>query len=96
MPFQNQQQMPAVYHMADLVALPSQGPGETWGLVVNEAMACGKAVLVSDKAGCQPDLVINEFNGMAFKSNDLNECLSSLRVLLKINMTFATGCQRKN
>jgi glycosyltransferase involved in cell wall biosynthesis len=83
MPFQNQQQMPAVYHMADLVALPSQGPGETWGLVVNEAMACGKAVLVSDKAGCQPDLVINEFNGMAFKSNDLNECMDSLKLMLK-------------
>ncbi|RZK60389.1 MAG: glycosyltransferase, partial [Pedobacter sp.] len=51
MDFQNQTQMPAVYQACDLFCLPSQGPGETWGLAVNEAMACGKAVLVSDKVG---------------------------------------------
>jgi glycosyltransferase involved in cell wall biosynthesis len=31
--------------------------GETWGLAVNEAMACGRAVLVSDRVGCAQDLV---------------------------------------
>ena len=38
--FRNQSELPAVYAAADLLVLPSDGL-ETWGLVVNEAMACG-------------------------------------------------------
>lgn len=70
--FQNQSKIPELYYMSDIVALPSQGPGETWGLVINEAMACGKAVLVSDKAGCYRDLVENSSNGFVFTSGNLN------------------------
>ena len=70
MDFQNQSEMPKVYHSCDVLVLPSQGPGETWGLAVNEAMASGKAVLVSDKCGCYPDLVQDNINGFVFKSND--------------------------
>ncbi len=55
--FQNQGQMPLVYRLADVFVLPSKGPGETWGLSVNEAMACGCAVIVSDKCGCAKELV---------------------------------------
>ena len=55
--FQNQSRMPVAYRLGDVVALPSRGPGETWGLAVNEAMACGRAVVVSDRVGCAPDLV---------------------------------------
>lgn len=83
LPFQNQSQIPHVYQMCDVLALPSQGPGETWGLVVNEAMACGKAVLVSDKCGCYADLVENGTNGYVFKSGDLDECVDSLSKLGK-------------
>ncbi len=39
MPFQNQSAMPAVYRLGDVFVLPSQGPEETWGLALNEAMA---------------------------------------------------------
>src|SRR6185312_750223 len=46
MDFQNQTMMPVIYQACDLYCLPSRGPAETWGLAVNEAMACGKAVLV--------------------------------------------------
>jgi glycosyltransferase involved in cell wall biosynthesis len=83
LPFQNQQKMPIVYHLADVLALPSQGPGETWGLVVNEAMACGKAILLSDKSGCAPDLVSNHLNGVVFSSGDLEACSAALKELLK-------------
>ena len=55
--FQNQSRMPVVYRLGDLFVLPSRGPGETWGLAVNEAMASGSAVVVSDRVGCAPDLV---------------------------------------
>ena len=58
--FQNQSQMPIAYRLGQTVVLPSRGPGETWGLAVNEAMACGRAVVVSDRVGCAPDLVTPE------------------------------------
>ena len=70
MDFQNQTQMPVIYQACDLFCLPSKGPGETWGLAVNEAMACGKAVLASDKAGSGIDLVIAGKNGGAFTAGD--------------------------
>ena len=67
--FQNQTIMPVIYQACDLFCLPSKGPGETWGLAVNEAMACSKAVLVSNKVGCAIDLVKKGQNGDIFDSN---------------------------
>jgi glycosyltransferase involved in cell wall biosynthesis len=69
--FQNQQQMPSVYRVADLFVLPSKGPGETWGLAVNEAMAAGKAVAVSNKAGGAIDLVEDGVNGLILGNNQM-------------------------
>jgi len=56
LPFQNQSRMPVVYRLSDLFVLPSS-IGETWGLSVNEALACGRPVLVSDRVGCAADVV---------------------------------------
>ena len=53
--FCNQSAMPAAYAAADLLVLPSNGR-ETWGLVANEALACGRSVIVSNAVGCAPDL----------------------------------------
>jgi len=54
--FCNQSQMPAVYACADVLVLPSSGR-ETWGLVCNEALACGTPIVVSDEVGCAPDVM---------------------------------------
>ncbi|GGG97068.1 glycosyltransferase family 4 protein [Pedobacter zeae] len=81
MEFQNQSQMPVVYQACDLFCLPSQGPGETWGLAVNEAMAAGKAIMVSDKVGCADDLVKPGVNGSVFKSGDLADLKQKLKAL---------------
>lgn len=54
--FVNQSGMPSAYAVADALVLPSDH-GETWGLVVNEAMACGLPAIVSDQVGCAEDLV---------------------------------------
>ena len=78
MNFQNQLAMTAAYQAADLFCLPSKGPGETWGLAVNEAMACGKAVLVSDKVGCAIDLVKESYNGAVFQSENLDDLIINL------------------
>jgi glycosyltransferase involved in cell wall biosynthesis len=56
LPFQNQSRMPAVYRLGQLFVLPSAS-GETWGLSVNEALACGRPVLVSDRVGGAADVV---------------------------------------
>jgi glycosyltransferase involved in cell wall biosynthesis len=77
-PFQNQSRMPVVYNLGDILALPSQGPGETWGLTVNEAMACGKAVLVSDKCGCAIDLVVPGKNGYIIPAGNTAKCAEIL------------------
>jgi glycosyltransferase involved in cell wall biosynthesis len=66
LPFANQSEMPARYLLADLFALPSRGVYETWGLAVNEAMHMGVPCLVSDRVGCQRDLVENGETGWVF------------------------------
>jgi len=68
LPFQNQSRMPIVYRVGDLFVLPSAF-GETWGLAVNEALACGRPVLVSDHVGCAAD-VVDASCGTIFSSAD--------------------------
>lgn len=75
LPFQNQTQMPVLYRLADIFVLPSKGPNETWGLAINEAMACGKAVLVSNKVGGAIDLVKNGENGHIFEAANLDDLI---------------------
>ena len=62
--FLNQSEMPGAYALADALALPSAT--ETWGLVVNEAMACGLPVAASDTVGCVPDLVDEGVTGTSY------------------------------
>lgn len=83
MDFQNQNVIPVFYQACDLFCLPSCGPGETWGLTVNEVMAAGKAILVSDKAGCSCDLVQEGKNGYTFESENENELKRKLEIILK-------------
>ena len=63
--FRNQSELPAYYAASDVLVLPSDA-GETWGLVVNEAMACGLPAIVSDAAGCAPDLIEEGVTGFIF------------------------------
>ncbi len=81
LPFQNQSIMPVIYRLGDVFVLPSRGPGETWGLAINEAMACGRPVIVSDKCGAAADMVKNNENGFIFKAgdeNDLYNCMEKM------------------
>lgn len=81
MDFQNQTKMPAIYQACDIFCLPSQGPGETWGLAVNEAMAAGKAVIASDKVGCAVDLVHGDKNGIIFKANSIDSLIAAIKTV---------------
>ncbi len=80
LPFANQSEMPARYLLADIFTLPSRGLYETWGLAVNEAMHMGLPCLVSDRVGCQQDLVSDSETGWVFRASDeasLRERLAS-------------------
>jgi glycosyltransferase involved in cell wall biosynthesis len=79
LPFQNQSRMPVVYRLGDLFVLPSAF-GETWGIAVNEALACGRPVLVSDRVGCAAD-VVDESCGQVFSWDDPSGILSALRAM---------------
>lgn len=56
--------VPEILALSNVLVLPSRS--EPWGLVVNEAMACGLPVLVSNRCGCVPDLVQDGQNGFVF------------------------------
>ncbi|MBC5773488.1 glycosyltransferase family 4 protein [Pontibacter sp. KCTC 32443] len=75
LPFQNQSMMPIVYRLGDVLVLPSQGPGETWGLCLNEAMASGLAVVASNKVGGAKDLIDECNNGYIFETDNLNQLI---------------------
>jgi glycosyltransferase involved in cell wall biosynthesis len=78
--FRNQTEMPAAYAAADCLVLPSDGR-ETWGLVANEALACGRPIIVSDACGCAPDLARDGRVGRTFPAGDpaaLADAISAL------------------
>lgn len=81
--FLNQSQIAQAYAASDCLVLPSDY-GETWGLVVNEAMACGLPAIVSDRVGCHLDLVAPGRTGEVF-------CFGDRRALAQRLGSFAAS-----
>lgn len=81
--FQNQTALPAYYAAADALVLPSDG-GETWGLVANEAMACGLPAIVSEAAGCAPDLIDPGVTGFTYPVGDADQLAVCMRQLVSM------------
>jgi len=67
------------YAMAEGLIFPTHS--DTWGFVVNEAMACGLPVVATDVAGCVPDLVEDEWNGKVVAVSDPVELASAMEYL---------------
>ncbi len=67
--FIQKEEIPRFYAISDIFVLPSIS--EPWGLVVNEAMASGLPVLISNRCGCYPDIAQDGINGFSF--DPLNE-----------------------
>ena len=74
--FCNQSEMPAIYAASDILVLPSGR--ETWGLVANEALACGRPIVVSDAVGCAPDLAASGKAGRVFAAGDIAALAAAL------------------
>lgn len=81
--FRNQTELPEAYVLADVLVLPSDG-SETWGLVVNEALACGTPVVVSNSVGCAYDLVTNGQTGAVFSTGNTDGLAKALSMTLMI------------
>lgn len=74
--FLNQAAVAHAYGAADCLVLPSAG--ETWGLVVNEAMAAGLPVIATDQVGCAPDLIVDGQTGFTYPSGDIRRLAESI------------------
>jgi 1,2-diacylglycerol 3-alpha-glucosyltransferase len=77
--FAQRDQLAIYYALAEMLILPTYT--DTWGLVVNEAMACGLPVIVSQVAGCAADLVKENWNGLLVTPKDVSSLTSAMRSL---------------
>lgn len=80
--FLNQGEITQAYVAADCLVLPSGS--ETWGLVVNEALACGLPAIVSDSCGCVPDLLGTGIAGCAYPCGEVAELAGRMRQMMKV------------
>ncbi len=74
--FLNQSQLGRAYAAADCLVLPSAS--ESWGLVVNEAMATGLPAVLSDGVGCAPDLIEPGLTGESYPVGEVKALAAAL------------------
>lgn len=79
--FKTQKQIKNIYKKSDVLILPSRF--EPWGLVINEAMNSGNAIICSDNVGSANDLVKNNVNGFIFKSESSNKLVGAIMKYIK-------------
>jgi glycosyltransferase involved in cell wall biosynthesis len=95
--FLNQTEVPRAYIAADALILPSDF-GETWGLVVNEAMATGLPAIVSDRVGSAHDLVVDGETGFVFTYGDtaaLAACMAHLADAKEVRLAMGRSAQHR-
>lgn len=80
--FLNQSRIPEAYAASDVLVLPSDA-AETWGLVVNEAMASGLPAIVTDYVGCAPDLVLEHKTGFVVPFGDTERLKHIMHLLIE-------------
>ena len=83
--FQTQVHLKKIYNKSDILILPSRF--EPWGLVINEAMNAGNAIICSDNVGSANDLVRNKINGFIFKNENTEDLIKAiLKYIQKPNL----------
>ncbi len=90
--FRNQSELPRFFDLASVFVLPSKY--EPWGLIVNEVMNAGCAVIVSDEVGCQPDLIADGVEGCVFPAGNVEALANALSRVLATPETAAQMGQR--
>lgn len=66
--FVHREELPKIYARAEALIFPTHT--DPWGLVVNEAMACGLPIIATSVAGCTSDLVQDSWNGFVVPPSD--------------------------
>jgi glycosyltransferase involved in cell wall biosynthesis len=79
--FLHREDLPAYYALAEVLVLPTHS--DPWGLVVNEAMACGLPIIVTDVAGCSDDLVSNGWNGYVIPARDSDKLKHAIDAVVR-------------
>jgi len=79
--FAQREDLAGLYALAEALLLPTHS--DTWGLVVNEAMACGLPIIVSSVAGCSGELVEDGWNGYVVPPRDLEKLSGAIDSLLR-------------
>jgi glycosyltransferase involved in cell wall biosynthesis len=74
--FAQRDQLAAFYALAEVLVFPTLS--DTWGLVVNEAMACGLPIIATDVAGCVADLVRDDENGYVVPSANVGKLAEAM------------------
>jgi glycosyltransferase involved in cell wall biosynthesis len=79
--FRNQKELSPYFHAADVFVLPSLW-GETWGLVVNEALHHGLPAVVSAAVGCAPDLIEGGVTGAVADTGSAGSLAGAIETVL--------------
>ena len=82
--FINQKELPNYYSASNAIVVPGI---ETWGLVANEAMACGLPCIVSDKVGSWPDLIVEGKTGFVYKYGNIDSLVEKILLLYDLLLT---------
>jgi len=90
--FINQAAIPKHYAMADVFVLPSLA--EPRGSVINEAMACGLPVIVTDRCGAIGDIVLDGENALIYPAGDVDALAADLDRLTADDALRARMAQR--
>ncbi|MBS1790789.1 MAG: glycosyltransferase family 4 protein [Acidobacteria bacterium] len=94
--FLNQTEIIRAFAAADCLVLPSES--ETWGLVINEALATGLPCIVSDRVGCAPDLIVPGETGEIFPMGNvaaLRAAIERIRQRIGSEHSHADACRAK-
>ncbi len=79
--FVQREDLAALYALAEALVFPSHS--DPWGLVVNEAMACGLPILTTSVAGCAADLVVDGWNGIVFPPGSIEQMATGMDSLAR-------------
>jgi len=88
-PFKQKEELPKYYSISDVLVLPSLS--ETWGIVVNEAMASGLIPVISKRCGALN--IITDSNGFLFEPTEINELIAIMKNI--INNEISVGLLKK-
>jgi glycosyltransferase involved in cell wall biosynthesis len=79
--FAQREDLAGLYALAEALVLPTHS--DPWGLVVNEAMACGLPIIASSVAGCSADLVEDGWNGYVVPPRDLEKLRVAMETVVR-------------